>query len=481
MTQPSSKRLVTEDVHDATQSAQDARLAQLETAAGFPNPPMAVEDAAVSALVNDDSSNSRVALDTFYSPVIPGRITVTTLPGDATAQLQARLDDLDANGGGTLEIPDTGGEHTISATLRHGANTRIVGQSKGTRLGLIGNLPLIAAKSPEVRQDNVEISNLELRRYGSVASTPIVDWTGVSHSNMRDVKIEQGSGRDTSIGVLLGLNSYYNEFTSVQGRELNEAFKMVDAANGNRFNGSTVALYCNHGYVVDNSNSNVFEGASVELCDGVGFDVRNGSKQNQLMAPRIENVPLGIRVAYSANPAFGNFIIAPSFYMGLGHVAMDIQTDNVVLEGSKGLPLRNLKDITQRSYVSAYKNTAQATLPVGTWTKVTFQAEDADYLAEFNSSTFTAKSSGLFDVNASVQFPTTSEGNIIEVALYKNGALLLTLDKRTSIGSEPTRVGGARTIDLGIGDTVEVFVFATKSVAILSGRSNASMQLVQRG
>lgn len=483
MTQPTSKRLITESVFVPSQSVQDARLSQLEAAAGFPNPPLAVEDATVAAVVNSPESETREALDTYYSPLVAGRISVKTQPGDATAELQRILDDLAENGGGTLEIPDTGSEHAISSTLFHGPNTRIVGQGKGTTLGGVGNFTLLASKDPLARSDNNELSNLTVNRYGSgsTADKPIIDWTGVAHSKMQGVAIRQGTARAGSVGVLLGLNSYYNEFNGVQARELNTCFKLQDAANGNRFNGGTVALFSDNGWVVDNSNSNAFLGASVEQLSGVGFDFVNGSKMNQVMGCRLEVMAIGIRAKWSAtNPAFSNFFIGNAFYLGADQVDYDLQADNVVIDKRLGYVLKNLYAADQRTFVSAYKNTAQGSFPIATWTKILFQNEDSDQLSEFSGSTFTAKVSGIYDISAQITATSPTDSDV-QLGIYKNGDLF-SMAGRGTMTSTPKTLGGTRTLSLSAGDTIEIWASSGASgLSLLSGRTSSGLQILRRG
>lgn len=456
---------------DAKLDTYETRIESIETLGGLA--PGDTSDATMAGIAANPESHFAKEL----RESTPGRVVLNIRAADPTSELQSRLDDLDSKGGGTLVIPDTGAELAVRETLRHGADTRIVGQSKGTRIGAIGNFSVFASKTPQTRIDNVEISDLEVRRYGSASTTPLIDWTGVSHSNMRSVKVEQGTAKANSTGILLGLSSYYNNFTGVQVRGVNDGFKLQDAANGNRFNGGTVVLYSTNGYVVDNCNANAFLGASAELLTGTGFTLRSGSKMNQIIGCRIEEMPIGIHVQYSTTPAFNNYIMGNAYYMGAGQVELINETDNVVIDRRMGYVLNNLYASDQRTFIDAAKAVAQASLPIATWTKVLFESVDADHLSEFAGSTFTAKVAGVYTLSTTAWFPTEVAGNQIELSIYKNGELHRLLDRRTSLDSQPTRLAGTQQVKLKAGDRLEVWAKASANVSVTSGRTNTNVQI----
>ena len=477
MAQPSTQRLITEAVHQVKQAIQDGRLVQLEEAAGFPNDPHEVNDTVMDAVLAD----AVTAFTKRANSMWVGRSELSTIvdvgAADLGNEIQSKIDMLNPFGGGIIDLSGDV-TYAINATLKLYPGIRLRGRNKNTRITATGDFPIFESGTPGTRIDDVGLQDLDLFRYSAGLTTPILDWTGISHSNIRDVEIEQTNEPSTTIGVLLGAESYYNEFTSVQVRGTDIGFKLQNAANGNRFNGGTLALHCNDSYIVEGSNANFFSGASAELCDGVAFSFRLGSKKNVVMGCRVENVPTAFQVLFDAeNPAFDNYFIANPCYVPAGGVEFDIRTSNVVIRSDMAKALEELTSTNGRTFVDAYKNIAQETLPDNMWTKVTFEAEPTDHLGECTNSTVTVQSDGVYTVNALATFPTVDAGHALEIAVYKNESIWEVMGKDISTAGQSTRTGGVAQLKLVAGDRVEIYAKASPSVAITSSRMATHMQL----
>lgn len=118
------------------------------------------------------------------------------------------------------------------------------------------------------------------------------------------------------------------------------------------------------------------------------------------------------------------------------------------------------------SRVKANRGTAQ-TIATATKTVVEYNVEEWDNLGEYNSSyQFTATDSGYYYVNARVMFDSYAwtGGNLIVLYLYKNGVLLVNLERDT-IEADRTMykaVKGSTIISLEAGDYFDIRVYQSR-------------------
>ena len=68
------------------------------------------------------------------------------------------------------------------------------------------------------------------------------------------------------------------------------------------------------------------------------------------------------------------------------------------------------------------KNDAAQSIPTSTFTKLTFDTETFDTNNNFASSTFTPTVAGYYQFNANALFNTITSGQVVIIAIYKNGA-----------------------------------------------------------
>jgi hypothetical protein len=68
------------------------------------------------------------------------------------------------------------------------------------------------------------------------------------------------------------------------------------------------------------------------------------------------------------------------------------------------------------------KTDSAQSIATGTFTKVTFNSETFDTNSNFASSTFTPTVAGYYQFNANALFNTITSGQVVIIAIYKNGA-----------------------------------------------------------
>lgn len=120
--------------------------------------------------------------------------------------------------------------------------------------------------------------------------------------------------------------------------------------------------------------------------------------------------------------------------------------------------------ITGKSSVRAYKETTQS-LTTGT-TQITFTAETRDTNSEFESSTFTAKTAGLYDIYSTLYMLAPTATTTIILLIYKNGAAVSNRPYRSGLTGQSGSYSILDTIELAIGDTIKIYVYVSVSVSI---------------
>lgn len=134
--------------------------------------------------------------------------------------------------------------------------------------------------------------------------------------------------------------------------------------------------------------------------------------------------------------------------------------------------------LTSRSAFCAYQSTLQAVVG-NTDTKINYQTEVYDHLAEYNTSTsrFTAQKAGIYLVSAAVSWAIMSSSNVITMSIYVNGA------RSTYIyfgdGSANVISCGNAHIKLNVNDYVEIYVTSESTVNTDIGATSCYFEMVQ--
>lgn len=421
-----------------------------------------------------ESASMTALLEGFVPQGSVSIITDAAAP-DFSAEVQSKIDSLATFGGGIVEIPK--GTFAAAATIKLRQSVRVRGRSKNaTDITASGNFPVFQSITPATRIDNVELSNLRIYRVvPAAADTPVVDWTGISHSELRQVTIDQpSSSRHTTVGVLFGAFSYYNKIDMVQVRGVNEGIKFVGEANGNILIACTV-LTSNYGFVADNSNSNLLFGCAAEHVDMVGFQLRNKSKKNRVIACRAEDVPICFQVLGGANPAFDNFLVFNLAYERTGGTRYDIQTSNLLIEEGTQRYLNYLA----RTCVEATKTFGQSLAEPNTPTKVLYEAETVDQLSEYTGSTVTMFAGGLMQAHAGAAFTAVPVGTKLELFLYKNGVVAVKIAEVVTAGAAAQTVLGGVPIKVVAGDKLEIWARASAATAIAASPTDSYFRVTR--
>jgi hypothetical protein len=132
-----------------------------------------------------------------------------------------------------------------------------------------------------------------------------------------------------------------------------------------------------------------------------------------------QNWAIGAQVAGN-----GYFRISGSGAGGVGYAErLRINADGTI--NANGNPITNVGKIVSNAApaFSAYKNAAQATIAVSTYTKITFQAEDFDTnnCFDLTLSRFTPTVAGYYQINGAFTVATSSSAG--SASIWKNGAL----------------------------------------------------------
>ena len=140
-----------------------------------------------------------------------------------------------------------------------------------------------------------------------------------------------------------------------------------------------------------------------------------------------------------------------------GNASKKVRADNILPPAGAG-PVNIANPYTFR----AYRNTA-ANTSAGSFAKVTFDTENFDQNSNFASGTYTAPVDGVYHFDAAIQLATSSSSGLI--ALYKNGSEY----SRGARGKANADLLGLTVGDdilLDAGDTVEVYVFCSSTLAL---------------
>jgi len=393
-----------------------------------------------------------------------------------TTDLQAQVDAMAVSGGGIVKITK-GGTVNLTATidLKEGVSIEGVGK-EGTEIFLVGNFPAFASATPLVYRDNIGLANLRITRTHAAPTTPIIDMTGIRFSRLQDLNIRQLTARGSSVGILFGAYSYYNETYGLQVRGCSDGVRLQAAANRNKFFGCG-AYTCDNGFVVDASNSNKFFGSAAETCDGIGFLLRNGAILNSLFGCAVEDTPTCFKIDGTGTPAISNYIVGSLALERSGGTRYSgSRVANVIIDPDS---VNQLAPATVTSFVDAYLGSAQGSMSAGVWTKIAFATEITDQLNEFASSTFTAAIAGLYSLSAGALFPTAAAGNHLQLAVYVNGVIGKVIADGWTSNTSPLGLKGACQFNLAAGDTVEVYANASVSVGITSGGGNTYFQITR--
>lgn len=120
-------------------------------------------------------------------------------------------------------------------------------------------------------------------------------------------------------------------------------------------------------------------------------------------------------------------------------------------------------DFSRQSCVMAFKSSTQ-TVGTGTDTKITFDTEDIDTLSEFTSSTFTAKTAGIYLVSAQIRSNNLPDNVRFRVSIYLNAAIYAIGENGiTNSGSSGYGSAGVCClVILAVGNTLDVYGYHDK-------------------
>jgi hypothetical protein len=122
---------------------------------------------------------------------------------------------------------------------------------------------------------------------------------------------------------------------------------------------------------------------------------------------------------------------------------------------------------------SAYATAAQS-VSSGTFTKVTFDAEDYDTNSNFASSRFTPTIAGYYQINVNGWFNSSSNVTRNIVAIYKNGSAY---QRISDFGTSNAQVGTSGSMQIycnGSSDYIEVYIWMTATGTLLVSSSISS-------
>lgn len=116
-----------------------------------------------------------------------------------------------------------------------------------------------------------------------------------------------------------------------------------------------------------------------------------------------------------------------------------------------------------RCYARAYRTTAQS-IPSGTWTPITLDAEQNDTPAGqhdtvSNTERLTCLVAGTYVISASVAFAPSSSGAQRNLGVLLNNTTWLAEDSRPPHGTNPNNISFALVRELAVGDFVHMQVY----------------------
>ena len=109
------------------------------------------------------------------------------------------------------------------------------------------------------------------------------------------------------------------------------------------------------------------------------------------------------------------------------------------------------------SFVSVAQNERQS-LPVATWSRITFNVVLNDLLGEFSNSVFTAIRAGTYTVNASVAIAHFDTARSVVMGLKVNGNFKIQSLTTGNPGSDIS-ISISKTIQLSVGDVLSLDIY----------------------
>ncbi len=153
-----------------------------------------------------------------------------------------------------------------------------------------------------------------------------------------------------------------------------------------------------------------------------------------------------------------------------------LEIPNVVQVPIQKAKMRSLKEYSDflppitGTKIRAYVSASEQVIPDTTATKVTLDGESWDVLGEFATNRFTAKRKGKCDVTAAVLWKTSVDQKVFQVYIYKNNAEVAR-DARPTSGTGVLSCSARDTVDLEVGDYIEMFVYQNSggNISLLNG------------
>lgn len=147
-----------------------------------------------------------------------------------------------------------------------------------------------------------------------------------------------------------------------------------------------------------------------------------------------------------------------------------------------GMKFRESLTIEQPSHVRAYRGSAQY-IPAAEWTKVIYDTESRDNWGEFDTatSTFTAKTSGIYLVAAQVQWSQPAAANRTRMAIHlDNGAgAFVYLDDIATEGGRTFLAKGTLPVQLNKNQTLDIRVWSEQAISIQPGAGATTISIVK--
>lgn len=386
---------------------------------------------------------------------------------DVSSLIQSAIDTLNTKGGGTLFLPN--GTYKVTTTIKLYSDIAIVGDTIGsTKIKVVGNIPFVESNDPTNRIDNISIRDLTILRDSTETNTPLLDFTGIAYSDLRNISATQWNEQKTQegcIGLLFGDFSYYNNVYNCQFRQFNIGIKLIDASNGNRFFGGSCISCGKYGVNIVATNSNSFFGHSVELEAEYAYYLEQKSLYNNFFGCRVESTGKSYHALFEAdgNTSNYNLIVGGLDYSTNG---IEIDSTNYHINAPDML---NLKNLAYKESFMIASNSNQSDVVAGTPTKLLVKSKWTDRTGNTNptDSSVTVKRGGIYTFEIGVMFQ-TAQANGCELMIYKDGTEFARV-KATDCGNNKYK--GLFNMYLSGTEKIEAYVICTTNSMIYSGSS----------
>lgn len=138
--------------------------------------------------------------------------------------------------------------------------------------------------------------------------------------------------------------------------------------------------------------------------------------------------------------------------------------------------LSMLKPDTCRAY-----STAVQAIPAAAFTKITYDAEDWDlrFTFDLTNDRFVASTDGYYLVTPCVRIDNAPDGNLIAMAIYKNGVILEKIDVKVVGALNDPQLNGASIVQLSATDYIEVWAYSVAAVNTRAGTQETHLKVMK--